>query len=100
MLEPGRWYAQAAGFAVGSIVNISRAGDVIRCTLDLSAKSHLRWSHPKLLHLFEPQYDRKCVVQFYGPSCYESDLIGKYYLPYATDVLKDSGLSYGKRVVF
>jgi len=100
LLEPGRWYSQAAGFAIGSIVNISRAGEVIRCTLDLSAKSHLRWSHPRLLHMFEPQHDRKCVVQFYGPSCYESDLIGKYYLPYSTDALKDSGLSYGKQVVF
>ena len=100
LLEPGRWYAKSAGFAVGSIVNISRAGEIVRCTLDLSAKSHLRWSNPKLLHMFEPQHDRKCVVQFYGPSCYESDLIGKYYLPYSTDVLKDSGLSYGKKVVF
>jgi len=100
LLEPGRWYAQSAGFAVGRIVNISRAGEVIRCTLDLSAKSHLRWSHPRLLHMFEPQHNRKCVVQFYGPSCYESDLIGKYYLPYSTDVIKDSGLNYGQKVVF
>ncbi len=100
LMEPGRWYSQSSGFAVGSIVNISRAGEVIRCTLDLSAKSHLRWSHPRLLHMFEPDHDKKCVVQFYGPSCYESDLIGKYYLPYSTDVLKDSGLSYRRKVVF
>ena len=100
LLEPGRWYAQNAGFAVGRIVNISRAGEVVRCTLDLSAKSHLRWSHPKLLHRFEPDHDKKCVVQFYGPSCYESDLIGKYYLPYSTDALKDSGLAYGKKIAF
>lgn len=100
LLEPGRWYAQTAGYAIGTIVNLSQAGEVVRCTLDLSAKSHIRWSNPRMLHLFEPHQERGCVVQFFGPSCYESDLIGKYYLPYSTDVIKEANLEYGNQVIF
>lgn len=100
VIEPGRWYAEPAGYAVGTIVNLSRAGDIVRCTLDLSGKSHLHWSSPRLLHLFEPHHDKGCVVQFFGPSCYESDFIGKYYVPYFADVVADAGLSCGKQVVF
>jgi diaminopimelate decarboxylase len=53
-----------------------------------------------LLHIFEPSHDKGCVVQFFGPSCYESDFIGKYYMPYCSDVIVDAGLSCGKQVVF
>lgn len=100
LFEPGRWYAQTAGFAVGTIVNVNQSGDLVRCTLDLSAKSHLRWSNPRLLHLYEPHHEQGSVVHFYGPSCYESDFIGKYYLPYSTDVIKDARLEYGNQIVF
>ncbi|MFQ5642935.1 MAG: hypothetical protein ACE5FQ_04460 [Thiogranum sp.] len=100
LFEPGRWYAESAGYAVGTIVNLSRAGDIIRCTLNLSGKSHLHWSSPRLLHRFEPHHDKGCVVQFFGPSCYESDFIGKYYVPYSADVITDAGLGCGKQVVF
>ncbi|GEM_PF-928849 len=100
LFEPGRWYAEPAGYAVGTVVNLSRAGDIVRCTLDLSGKSHLHWSSPSLLHFFEPHHDKGCVVQFFGPSCYESDFIGKYYVPYSGDVIPDAGLEIGSQVVF
>ena len=100
LMEPGRWYAESAGYAMGTIVNLSRAGDIVRCTLDLSGKNHLRWSSPKLLHLFELHHDKGCVVQFFGPSCYESDFIGKYFLPCSGDVVLDAGLAPGRRVIF
>jgi diaminopimelate decarboxylase len=100
IFEPGRWYAEPAGYAVGKIVNLSRAGNIVRCTLDLSGKSHLHWSSPSLIHLFEPHHNEGCIVQFFGPSCYESDFIGKYYMPCSADVVADAGLECGKRVVF
>ena len=100
VFEPGRWFSTNAGYAVGTIVNFSRSGDIVRCTLDLSGKSHLHWSTPRLLHFFDPSCEKGAVVQFYGPSCYESDFIGKYIVPYATDVIRDAGLVCGNQVVF
>lgn len=100
LLEPGRWYAESAGFAIGTIVNLSRDRDIVRCTLDLSARCHLHWSRPRLLHFTEPCHEQGGIVQFFGASCYESDFIGKYYLPYSADFLKDTGLGYGKRIIF
>lgn len=99
MLEPGRWYAETAGYAVGTIVNLSRDGNILRCTLDLSSRCHLHWSNPKLLHFTDSRHGECCIVQFYGSSCYESDLIGKYVVPYSTNMLADTGLGDGKQVI-
>ena len=100
MLEPGRWYARRAGYAVGTVENISSAGGIVRCTLDLSGKSHLRWSNPILLHTFSEEDRQGGIVQFFGPSCYEADFIGKYYVPCQEDIVMDAGLCCGSKVVF
>ena len=100
LFEPGRWYGEGAGYAVGSIVNIARTGKIVRCTLDLSGKSHLHWSMPTLLHTFDERYSEGGAVQIFGPSCYESDFVGKFYLPCAGDVIRDAGLDFGRRLVF
>jgi diaminopimelate decarboxylase len=100
LLEPGRWYAGNAGFAVGKIVNLTQSGSVYRYTLNLSGKSHLHWSQGKLLHSLESDYNKACVVQFLGPSCFEGDFIGQFLVPYRDNFIQDSGLSLGKQVIF
>jgi diaminopimelate decarboxylase len=100
LMEPGRWYTGRDGYAIGRVANLSRDGEILRCTLDLSARSHLHWSNPRLLHFTEPHHEQGCIVQFYGASCYESDLIGRYYLPCSGDVLADTGLVPGAQVIF
>lgn len=100
LFEPGRWYTEQTGFAAGTIRNISRSGEIVRCTLDLSGKSHLHWSSCSLMHEFDARHENGNIVQFFGPSCYESDFIGKYFMPCTDDVLVDAGLGYGRRVWF
>jgi diaminopimelate decarboxylase len=100
LLEPGRWYAASAGYAIGRVANQSREGNILRCTLDLSARCHLHWSQPRLLHFAEPGHDQGCIVQFYGASCYESDLVGKYYLPCSGGTPSAQALAPGAQVLF
>jgi diaminopimelate decarboxylase len=100
LVEPGRWYNGPDGHAIGTVENLSLHDRILRVTLNLSARCHLHWSTPRLLHFTEPRHDQGCIVQFYGASCYESDLIGKYYLPCSGDVAMDTGLTRGARVVF
>lgn len=100
LIEPGRWYADTAGYAVGTIVNSVQEGAIQRCTLDLSARCHLHWSRPRLLHFTDPAYGQGRIVQFYGASCYESDLIGRYVVPCAGDPTEKGSLVPGARVVF
>lgn len=100
LFEPGRWYADNAGFAVGTILNQTQSGNIVRYTLDLSGKSHLHWSQAKLLQPIQASAIRACQVQFCGPSCYEADFIGQYLVPYRDNFFQESGLVPGSRVVF
>jgi len=100
LLEPGRWYAENAGFAVGDIVNQTQAGGTVKYTVNLSGRCHLHWSNVKLIHSIEPNSTKVCEAQFFGPSCYEADQVGKFLLPYRNDFFRESGLSPGRRVIF
>ena len=100
IMEPGRWYAGNAGFATGVIVNLTRNGDMYKCTLDLSGKCHLHWSGAKLLQDVKPEYNKANLVQFFGPTCYESDYIGQFLVPFTGDFSRDTGIAPGKQVIF
>jgi diaminopimelate decarboxylase len=99
VLEPGQWYAKNSGFAVGNIVNQTRSG-TFKYVVDLSRDCHLKWSKVKLIYPTHGRPKKFCAVQFFGASCYEQDMIGKFMLPYDNDFLIESGLAMGERVVF
>lgn len=100
LMEPGQWYAEKAGFAVGTIVNSASTDGVFKYVLDLSSECHLKWSAVKLLYPMMEGSRKFAEVQFYGASCYEADRIGKFMLPYEGDFVEQSGLLPGARVVF
>ena len=100
LLEPGRWYAENTGFAVGTIVNQTLAADTVKYTVNLSRECHLRWSKVKLIFPVYASAKKVRKVQFFGPSCYEDDRIGSFLLPYHDDFLTESGFTPGQRVVF
>jgi len=100
LIEPGRWYAENAGFAVGNIVNQSRSGGTVMYTVDLSGRCHLHWSDVRLLHTIDAGSTSACEAQFFGASCYEGDRVGKFLLPFPGDFFKESGLAPGKQVIF
>lgn len=100
LIEPGRWYAEDAGFAVCTIVNRLQPGDTAKYVVNLSSRCHLRWSDVKLIFPLEPGFRRLHEVELFGPSCYEGDRIGRFLLPYRDDFLAESGFVPGKRIVF
>jgi diaminopimelate decarboxylase len=100
LFEPGRWFAETAGYAIGTIVNQARADNAINCTLDLSGKSHLHWSQANLLVSCEANYSRGVLVKFYGPSCYESDVIGQFLVPFCNEFDRETGIAPGNKVIF
>lgn len=77
LVEPGRLYAQGAGFATGRVVSTRDAGDRWLAVTELSRICHLRWSQVELVaRAPRPGEGRK--VQVVGPTCYEDDVIGEW----------------------
>lgn len=76
-VEPGRLYAQDAGFATGRVLASRELPDRILSVIELSRVCHLRWSQVELLaRAPHPGAGRK--VQLVGPTCYEEDVIGEW----------------------
>jgi diaminopimelate decarboxylase len=77
LVEPGRAYAEGAGFACG-IVRASRSlGDRELRVVDLSRACHLRWSTFELVaRAPHPGRGRRTLVV--GPTCYEEDVLGEW----------------------
>lgn len=100
LMEPGRWYSKNAGFAACTVVNQMQSGDTINYTVNLSRECHLRWSRVKLVCPIEASPKKVQAVQFFGPSCYEGDLLGRFMVPYQNDFLHESGLAPGSQVIF
>ena len=73
LIEPGRWVARGAGFALGKILNINKKF----VTLSLSPSCHLKWIEPKvnLSLVAKKDLEKKDEIMFSGPTCYENDLI-------------------------
>ena len=77
LVEPGRLYAEGAGFATGRVVSARDAGDRLLCVTELSRNCHLRWSQVELVAKApRPGEGRK--VQIVGATCYEDDVIGEW----------------------
>lgn len=77
--EPGRLLSENAGYAVGKILRKKVQPEREVITLDLSSLCHLNWSSPQLI--LTSLHRRPSMAQkmsFYGPSCYEGDLLGHY----------------------
>jgi diaminopimelate decarboxylase len=77
LVEPGRLYAQDAGFATGRVLASREVGDRTLRVVELSRICHLRWSQVELVaRAPRPGEGRK--VQLVGPTCYEDDTIGEW----------------------
>ncbi len=100
LMEPGHWYSKDTGFAVCTVVNQMQSIDTINYTVNISQRAHLRWSDVKLIVPIVSQPRKVQQVQFFGPSCFEGDLIGNFMVPYHSDFSHESGLIPGQQVVF
>jgi diaminopimelate decarboxylase len=77
LVEPGRLFAQQAGFATGRILSSRDIGDRTLAVCELSRICHLRWSQVELVAKApHPGEGRK--LQLVGPTCYEEDMIGEW----------------------
>jgi len=77
LVEPGRLYAQDAGFATGRIASARDVGDRLLVVTELSRICHLRWSQVELVgRAPRPGEGRK--VHVVGATCYEEDVIGEW----------------------
>jgi diaminopimelate decarboxylase len=76
LVEPGRLYAQGAGFATGHVTTVRDAGERVVCVADLSRVCHLRWSQIELVT--EPPHPHDVLVV--GPTCFEEDVLGEWWM--------------------
>ena len=77
VVEPGRLYAEGAGFATGRVLTSRALSDRILAVCELSRICHLRWSQVELVaRAPRPGEGRK--VQYVGPTCFEEDVIGEW----------------------
>ena len=97
-IEPGRYYSVGAGFASGIIQNAFEREGILYLITELSSKCHLRWSEPKLILPIPEKANGMKVIRICGPSCYESDFIGQYYVPDHPTIEKC--FKVGKRIKF
>ena len=77
VVEPGRLFAQRAGFAVGLVTAARTVADRELRVVDLSRACHLRWS-PVELVAPAPRPGHGVRVSIVGPTCYEEDTIGEW----------------------
>ena len=89
IVEPGRLYAERAGFATGRVTCVRELGD--RCLVigELSRVCHLRWSQVGLVTR-APRPGKGGKTLIVGPTCYEDDVIGEWIV---------ERLSVGDRIV-
>jgi diaminopimelate decarboxylase len=76
-VEPGRLYADGAGFACGHVAVARELDDRPLRVLDLSRTCHLRWSQPALLGP-PPAPGTGRAILWVGPTCYEEDVVGEW----------------------
>jgi len=87
VLEPGRAFADGAGFAAGRVV-VARGA--LRVS-DLSRICHLRWSHVELVGP-APHPGRGERVLVVGATCFEEDVLGEW-------TVEPARLAAGERIV-
>lgn len=77
IVEPGRLYADGAGFAKGRVLSSRELGDRVLRVVELSRICHLRWSQVELVAR-APRPGARRKVQLVGPTCFEDDTIGEW----------------------
>jgi len=78
-VEPGRLFADGAGYAVGHVRAAREIeGRSVR-VLDLSRACHLRWQRIRPFAA-APRPGEVRKVLFTGPTCYEEDVVGEWKL--------------------
>lgn len=92
IVEPGRLFADEAGFACGRVVVTRELADRRLCVVDLSRLCHLRWSQVELVGA-APHAGTGVGVLVVGPTCSEEDVLGEW-------TVRPDMLGRGDRVVF
>jgi diaminopimelate decarboxylase len=77
LVEPGRLYAEGAGFATGKVLARRALGDRTLVIGELSRVCHLRWSQVELVGR-APRPGVGHDVLVVGPTCYEEDVLGTW----------------------
>jgi diaminopimelate decarboxylase len=77
LCEPGRAFADGAGFACGRVVVARSLDDRELCVTELSRICHLRWSHVELVAP-APRPGLGHSVLVVGPTCFEEDVLGQW----------------------
>jgi diaminopimelate decarboxylase len=89
--EPGRLFADQAGFACGRVVVARRLADRELRVVDLSRLCHLRWSPIELVGA-APHAGSGVTTLVVGPTCSEDDVLGEW-------TVRPGALDAGARVV-
>jgi diaminopimelate decarboxylase len=77
LVEPGRLYAEGAGFACGRVLAWRPLADRLLVVCELSRVCHLKWSQVELVtRAPRPGAGHKVLIT--GPTCYEEDAIGEW----------------------
>jgi diaminopimelate decarboxylase len=77
IVEPGRLFADGAGFAHGTVVAARALDDRELRVLDVSRICHLRWSQLSLVAP-PPRPGAGRPTAWVGPTCYEEDVLGDW----------------------
>lgn len=76
LFEPGDYWFEDAGFAVGKIYRSSLFQDLLTMVqTNLSKDCHLKWSEPSLYRIDDTDMDDRPLL-LTGPTCHEGDVIG------------------------
>jgi diaminopimelate decarboxylase len=92
IVEPGRLFADEAGFACGRVVVERELADRRLRVVDVSRLCHLRWSQIELVGT-APHAGTGVGVLLVGPTCSEEDVLGEW-------TVRPDMLGRGDRVVF
>jgi diaminopimelate decarboxylase len=77
LCEPGRAFADGAGFACGRVLVARSLDDRELRVTELSRICHLRWSHVELVAP-APRPGLGREVLLVGPTCFEEDVLGQW----------------------
>jgi diaminopimelate decarboxylase len=92
--EPGRLVSRGAGFAIGQILGVKKAGNHLLITTNLSKTVHLGWSTPQLILPKAAGARETTLVHVFGPTCFEGDKHGAFRIG-ADELEKNTAILFG-----